>query len=88
MEILRGRVAGFLDVDLEVHSRYIPSMVSAILDLDDDAATGYRIVARAALGSSFEDTEAGFKCFRRERILPVLDRWHDDYRRRRGLRDG
>lgn len=28
----RGRIGGFLDVDLEVHCRYIPSMVQAVLD--------------------------------------------------------
>jgi glycosyltransferase involved in cell wall biosynthesis len=40
----RGEVAGYLDVDLEVHSRYIPSLVRAIHD-GADVATVRRIYA-------------------------------------------
>jgi hypothetical protein len=40
----RGRVTGFLDVDLEVHSRYIPSLVREI-DRGADVATVRRIYA-------------------------------------------
>lgn len=42
-QLARGRVVGFLDIDLEVHCRYIPSMISAILDDGYDVATGFRI---------------------------------------------
>ena len=35
---------------------------------------GYRQLFRALVRSSFRDTEAGYKFFDRERILPVLDR--------------
>jgi len=94
----RGTVAGFIDVDLEVHCRYVPSMVDAILDGGYDVATalrvykitltpsgvlrwvlsvGYRTMAQLVLGSRFKDTETGFKFFRREAILPVLDRCLD-----------
>jgi glycosyltransferase involved in cell wall biosynthesis len=94
----RGEVAGFIDIDLELHCRYIPAMVQAILRDGYDVATahriykidftpagiiraalsvGYRMVARTVLASPFEDTETGFKFFRREAILPVLDRCHD-----------
>jgi glycosyltransferase involved in cell wall biosynthesis len=38
----RGRVAGFLDIDLEVHARYIPSLVGAIEHDGVDVATGRR----------------------------------------------
>lgn len=38
----RGRVAGFLDIDLEVHCRYIPSMIQAVQD-GADVACGYRV---------------------------------------------
>lgn len=38
----RGRIAGFLDIDLEVHCRYIPGMVQAVLD-GADVACGYRV---------------------------------------------
>jgi glycosyltransferase involved in cell wall biosynthesis len=40
----RGEIAGYLDVDLEVHSRYIPSLVRAI-DKGADVATVRRIYA-------------------------------------------
>jgi glycosyltransferase involved in cell wall biosynthesis len=40
----RGQIVGFLDVDLEVHSRYIPSLVRAIED-GADVATVHRIYA-------------------------------------------
>ncbi len=39
----RGRVAGFLDIDLEVHARYIPSAISAVDDGSCDVATVLRI---------------------------------------------
>lgn len=38
----RGRVAGYIDIDLEVHARYIPSCVLAILD-GADVAIALRI---------------------------------------------
>jgi glycosyltransferase involved in cell wall biosynthesis len=40
----RGEIAGFLDVDLEVHARYIPSLVRAI-ERGADVATVRRIYA-------------------------------------------
>jgi glycosyltransferase involved in cell wall biosynthesis len=40
----RGKIAGYLDVDLEVHSRYIPSLVKAI-ERGADVATVRRIYA-------------------------------------------
>ncbi|HWX25301.1 MAG TPA: glycosyltransferase family 2 protein, partial [Vicinamibacteria bacterium] len=38
----RGKIAGYLDVDLEVHSRYIPSLVRAI-ERGADVATVRRV---------------------------------------------
>ena len=40
----RGEIAGYIDVDLEVHSRYIPSLVRAI-ERGADVATLQRIYA-------------------------------------------
>lgn len=40
----RGEIAGYLDVDLEVHARYIPSLVKAI-EKGADVATVRRIYA-------------------------------------------
>ena len=34
---------GFIDIDLEVHCRYVPSLVARILDQSCDVATGQRV---------------------------------------------
>ena len=91
----RGAIAGFLDVDLEVHARYIPSLVKAIergadvaivrriyafqlSSLDRYAMSrGYSFLVRRMLGVDLRDTETGYKFFRRERLLPVLDAIRD-----------
>ena len=91
----RGDIAGFLDVDLEVHARYIPSLVRAI-EKGADVATvrriyafqlrsldryvmsrGYSYLVRRMLGTSLHDTETGYKFFRREALMPVLDEIRD-----------
>ena len=91
----RGEITGFLDVDLEVHARYIPSLVRAI-ERGADVATvrriyafqlasldryfmsrGYSWLVRSLLGVPIQDTETGYKFFRRSRGLPVLDEIED-----------
>jgi glycosyltransferase involved in cell wall biosynthesis len=91
----RGEIVGYLDVDLEVHARYIPSLVRAI-EKGADVATvrriyafqigsldryvmsrGYSFLVRRLLGVAIHDTETGYKFFRRERLLPVLDQIED-----------
>lgn len=91
----RGKVAGYIDVDLEVHARYIPSLLRAI-EKGADIATvrriyafqirsldryflsrGYSYLTRALLGTRIADTETGYKLFRREALLPVLDEIED-----------
>ena len=37
-----GRVTGFLDIDLEVHARYIPGLVNEIVRHGADVVTGHR----------------------------------------------
>lgn len=92
----RGEVAGYLDVDLEVHSRYIPSLVRAIEKGADVAVVrriyafqirsldrylmsrGYSWLVRMLLRVDFNDTESGYKFFRRAALLPVLDEIDDE----------
>ena len=91
----KGEVAGFVDIDLEVHARYIPSCVSAVENGADVAigrrtykfnlrsvdryvmSTGYLWLVRKLLGVDLNDTETGYKFFKRERIMPVLDEIED-----------
>lgn len=87
----RGAVVGYIDIDLEVDPRYVPSCIKAIED-GADVATGMRtykfsmrsldryILSRgyiwlvhAVLGVDVQDTETGFKFFRKDRILPIFD---------------
>lgn len=90
IEAASGRFVGFIDIDLEVHARYIPACIVA-LEAGCDVATalrvykfywrsldryflskGYRALMQRILRIPLQDTETGFKFFRRERILPVL----------------
>jgi glycosyltransferase involved in cell wall biosynthesis len=91
----RGEIVGYLDVDLEVHARYIPSLVRAIENGADVATVrriyafqvrsldryvmsrGYSFLVRKLLRVGIHDTETGYKFFRRERLLPVLDEIED-----------
>ncbi len=93
--VARGEVVGYLDVDLEVHSRYIPSLVRAIENGADVATVrriyafqvrsldryfmsrGYSSLVRRLLGVELHDTETGFKFFRRQPLLPVIDAIRD-----------
>lgn len=91
----RGQIAGYLDIDLEVHCRYIPSLVQAI-EAGADIATvrriyafqlryidryfmsrGYSSLVRRLLDTRLHDTETGFKFFRRDRLMPIIDEIED-----------
>lgn len=90
-----GDVVGYVDIDLEVHARYIPSCVQAVRNGHDVATAlrtykfylrsldryvlsrGYTWLMRKLLGVPLQDTETGFKFFKRDRLLPVLDEIED-----------
>jgi glycosyltransferase AglD len=91
-----GDIVGYIDIDLEVHARYITSCVLAVED-GVDIATAHRIykfyrrgLARWLMSHGYlwlehfllnvplKDTETGFKFFRREKILPILDEIEDE----------
>jgi glycosyltransferase involved in cell wall biosynthesis len=95
MRAAAGRFTGFIDIDLEVHARYLLPCLLA-LEGGADVATGQRIyrfqwrsldrylmsrgylwLMQRAIGVPLADTETGFKLFRRDRILAVLDRCED-----------
>jgi glycosyltransferase involved in cell wall biosynthesis len=93
--IAKGKVAGYIDIDLEVDARYIPSCMLAIQDGADVATAlrvyrfywrgvvrwvlsrGYTVLRQRLLGLPLADTETGFKFFRRDKLLPLLDEIED-----------
>lgn len=95
IEAAAGRYVGFIDIDLEVHARYVPSCVAALEEGYDVATAlrvykfywrsmdryvmskGYRWLMRRLLDVPLQDTETGFKFFRRDAILPILERTRD-----------
>jgi glycosyltransferase involved in cell wall biosynthesis len=91
----RGTIAGYIDIDLEVHCRYVPALARAIEQGADIATVrriyafqilsldrylmsrGYSWLVRRLLRLPFHDTETGYKFFRRETVLPLLDEIED-----------
>jgi glycosyltransferase involved in cell wall biosynthesis len=91
----RGRIAGFLDIDLETPAHYImPAALAVERGADLVCAVrvykflwhavgrqilsyGYHAIEMRVLHLPLRDTEAGFKFFNRERILPVLAECED-----------
>ncbi len=90
----KGKVAGFIDIDLEVPSLYIPEAISHILNLDYELVVGrrtykihlnpsdlfrhamsdvYRRISHFLLPVPISDSEAGFKFFLTDKVVPLLD---------------
>lgn len=94
--LAHGEIVGYIDIDLEVHARYIPSMVLAVRQGAEVAtahriykvqprlfnryilSTGYAWLMRHLLSIHLKDTETGFKFFRRDKVLPLLDEVRDE----------
>lgn len=110
LRLSRGRIVGYLDMDLESPAEYLLPLV---LEIEKGAdvviasrlehvrlgelplskrpfailywllravlSTGYSFLVRHLLNVHFRDTEAGFKFFSRDAILPLLDRIEDDH---------
>ncbi|MDD4319307.1 MAG: dTDP-4-amino-4,6-dideoxygalactose transaminase [Candidatus Peribacteraceae bacterium] len=98
VRLARGRFVGFLDIDLEVHAKYLPSTILRLLQGEADMVLaersykmhlfvlprlittgGYKLLVRMMLGTPPLDTEAGYKFFRRDAILPVLECTRDPH---------
>ncbi len=95
IKLARGKIVGFLDIDLETPQWYIlpayiyikkgydlvtahriyklsiRTLIRAIL------SRGYNFLTRIMLKIPFQDTEAGFKFFNKEKILSVLEETKD-----------
>lgn len=92
-------VVGYLDIDLEISSHYIPSFYSAIKEGTDLViaeriykvqptlrcltrlilSKGYIWFSQFIIGVLYPDTEAGYKFFRRDKILPLLNKIQDTH---------
>lgn len=90
-----GTYCGFLDVDLEVSSNYIPLFINELEEGFDMvvgnrfyeknlsaitrvlSSKGYKLIVHHLLNLPIDDTEAGYKFFNREKILPILPRLKD-----------
>lgn len=91
----RGKICGFIDIDLEVGASYIPIFINEI-EMENDLAVGrrfydkgsllrflaskiYAALVKFLLGVSIEDTEAGYKFFNRQAILPIVKKTRDNH---------
>jgi glycosyltransferase involved in cell wall biosynthesis len=88
-------IVGYIDVDLEVHARYIPAGILAVERGADVVVAeriyrlrvhslirhvlsrGYHALRQRVLPLPVRDSEAGFKFFRRERLIPLLEQTRD-----------
>ena len=84
----KGKICGFLDVDLEVSESYIPLFISEV-EKGADVVVGkrfydkgsflrfisskvYALIVRMLLNLPVSDSEAGYKFFRRKSIRTIL----------------
>lgn len=62
--------------DMVIATRYFESRPRAIMRVI--SSKGYSMAVAALLGAPFADTEAGFKFFKRNSILPVVGKTYDN----------
>lgn len=86
----KGKICGYLDVDLEVSEKYIPLFINEV-ENGYDMVVGQRFYegglksfirllvskvysysVRSILSLPTEDTESGYKFFRKSKIVPIL----------------
>lgn len=88
----KGKIVGFLDVDLEISSEYIPIFIKEIEKGADVvvgnrfyennlsaltrvlSSKGYKLIVHTLLHLPIDDTESGYKFFRRDKIIPILSK--------------
>ncbi|MBI2010473.1 MAG: glycosyltransferase [Candidatus Chisholmbacteria bacterium] len=93
----QGKIVGYIDIDLEIPSWYIPRFVESIKG-DIDGAIGWRIydlnfkglirwifsksymwLRQELLNLNIKDTEAGYKFFKRDKIIPIVKKCQDNH---------
>ncbi|MDA0376002.1 MAG: glycosyltransferase family 2 protein [bacterium] len=96
LQLAKGSIVGFMDIDCEVSPTYIPEALKVLQDDSVDfvlaqrlyslqwynihraiMTTLYHLLVRLILRIPSFDTEAGFKFFRRDSILPILAHTQD-----------
>jgi len=86
----KGRIVGYIDIDLETGEWYLPKFLTEIQKGADVAiawriydfslwalpryfaSKGYVWLRKFLLGLPYEDTEGGYKFFKRTKLLPLL----------------
>jgi glycosyltransferase involved in cell wall biosynthesis len=91
----KGKIVGFIDIDLEIASHNIIPLILKVLegydvtvgkriykmkgDLRWFLSKGYVYLVKFVCKTPFDDTETGLKFFNREKILPILDEIEDPH---------
>ncbi|MDD2890739.1 MAG: glycosyltransferase family 2 protein [bacterium] len=93
IRMAKGKITGYIDVDLEVNAEYISEFVDAIKNGYDIAVAhriykfqiklmgicrliltkAYHWLVEIILGLPYKDTEAGYKFFDTNKIVPMID---------------
>lgn len=86
----KGRIVGYIDIDLETGEWYLPKFLASFNQQADVviawriydfslwalpryfASKGYVLLRRFLLGLPYQDTEGGYKFFKRTKLIPLL----------------